>query len=449
MWSSRRHLSHDDSAAWPLWLVLCALLSVAPLVAGAQRAFYVIGHNRNLAAGNYSLYPDSVSRKLTPAPAGKKPFYISHYGRHGSRYLNSRKGYDIPYSMMRKADSLHALTPIGRRVLNDLKDIIEDSEGRWGDLTGLGKRQHSQIAARMMEHFPEVFEGDAFVDARSTPVNRCVVSMGAAVQQLVRLNPRLQVTMNASMRDFVYLNHQDRELRDSMKSKRANDAYEDYASQRWSNPRLLSLLFVNPDSMRSVITEKWLNYYLLMAGLIQNNTHMGGDKEFLVNLFSYEEIYRFWLNENAWWYTRYGFFGLNGGRQPYMQRYLLRKIIEEADAAIRSNRHGANLRFGHETVVLPLTCLLGINGFDFKTDNLNDLESHGWWACKVFPMAANIQLVFYRSGPQDDDVIFKVLLNEEEATLPLSTDIAPYYHWSDFRAYYLDMLDAYERQYGR
>ena len=446
MWSSRRHLSHDYSAAWPLWLVLCALLSVAPLAAGAQRAFYVIGHDRNLAAGNYSLYPDSVSRKLTPAPAGKKPFYISHYGRHGSRYLNSRKGYDIPYSMMRKADSLHALTPIGRRVLNDLKDIIEDSEGRWGDLTGLGKRQHSQIAARMMEHFPEVFEGDAFVDARSTPVNRCVVSMGAAIQQLVRLNPRLQVTMNASKRDFVYLNHQDRELRDSMKSKRANDAYEEYASYRWSNPRLMSLLFTNPDSLRSVVTEKWLNYYLVMVSLIQQNTHMGVDKEFLLNLFTNEEIYRFWLNENAWWYMMHGFFALNGGHQPYTQRFLLRKIIEEADAAIRSNRHGANLRFGHETVVLPLACLLGINGYDFKTDDLSQLESHGWWACMVFPMAANIQLVFYRSGPDDDDVVFKVLLNEEEATLPIPTDIAPYYHWCDFREHYLKMIDAYDHR---
>jgi hypothetical protein len=252
--------------------------------------------------------------------------------------------------------------------------------------------------------------------------------------------------MNASMRDFVYLNHQDRELRDSMKSKRANDAYEDYASQRWSNPRLLSLLFVNPDSVRSVITEKWLNYYLVMVSLIQQNTHMGVDKESLLNLFTNEEIYRFWLNENAWWYMMHGFFALNGGHQPYTQRFLLRKIIEDADAAIRSNRHGANLRFGHETVVLPLACLLGINGYDFKTDDLSQLESHGWWACMVFPMAANIQLVFYRSGPDDDDVVFKVLLNEEEATLPIPTDIAPYYHWRDFREHYLKMIDAYDHR---
>ena len=58
-------------------------------------------------------------------------------------------------------------------------------------------------------------------------------------------------------------------------------------------------------------------------------------------------------------------------------------------------------------------------------------------------MAANIQFVFYRRNKKENDIIFKVLLNENEATLPLKTDIAPYYHWKDFREFYLKKLDAY------
>ena len=42
-------------------------------------------------------------------------------------------------------------------------------------------------------------------------------------------------------------------------------------------------------------------------------------------------------------------------------------------------------------------------------------------------------------------MLFKVLLNEEEATLPIQTDCAPYYHWTDFRKYCLDKLAAYKR----
>ena len=59
-------------------------------------------------------------------------------------------------------------------------------------------------------------------------------------------------------------------------------------------------------------------------------------------------------------------------------------------------------------------------------------------------MAANIQFVFYRKDLQDKDVLVKVLLNENEATLPIATDCAPYYHWNDFRDFYLKKLDSYK-----
>jgi hypothetical protein len=65
-------------------------------------------------------------------------------------------------------------------------------------------------------------------------------------------------------------------------------------------------------------------------------------------------------------------------------------------------------------------------------------------ASLVFPMASNLQFVFYRSDLNDEDIVFKVLLNEREATLPIPTDMAPYYHWRDFRTFYLNKLDSYQ-----
>jgi hypothetical protein len=59
-------------------------------------------------------------------------------------------------------------------------------------------------------------------------------------------------------------------------------------------------------------------------------------------------------------------------------------------------------------------------------------------------MGSNLQIIFYRSSPKDHDVLIKVLLNETEATLPLPTDCAPYYHWQDFRKYCLDKLNSYK-----
>jgi hypothetical protein len=46
-------------------------------------------------------------------------------------------------------------------------------------------------------------------------------------------------------------------------------------------------------------------------------------------------------------------------------------------------------------------------------------------------------------------VLVKVLLNEQEATLPIKSDIAPYYRWSDVRQYYLNKINSYENERGQ
>lgn len=429
-----------------LWLVVIMLWGmVTSSNAQSHFAFDIISMDRRLSASNYCIYPDSPSIKNTPPPAGKRPFYISHYGRHGSRYLSDRKAYDIPYKMMAKADSLGKLTPTGKEVLQQLIAIIQDAEGHWGDLTDLGRQQHRRIAQRMMKRFPEVFEGKAHVDAKSTIVTRCILSMGSAIHAMLARNPKLQVKMDASRHDMWYLNHQDKLLRDSMMTFETKKAFDAYCSSREHNPRLLSLLFNDSVYVREHISEKWLNYYLLKTALIQQNTRMSSKTSFL-DLFTYEDIHQFWQNENAWWYFMYGPSLLNGGNQPYTQRCLLRKIIEEADSCIQLRKPGVQLRYGHETIILPLTCLLELNHFGYQTNDLEELESHGWWACMVFPMASNIQFVFYRQDPFDKDVMVKVLLNEQEATLPLESTTAPYYLWKDVRAYYLRKIDAYENK---
>ena len=411
--------------------------------AQSRRAFNRISTNRNLSASNYCIYPDTVFQQ-TPPPEGKHPFYISHYGRHGSRYLNKRIGYDVPYQMLAKADSAGKLTPLGQHVLQQLQEIIDDSEGRWGDLSELGKQQNKKIACRMMDRYPEVFEGKAMIDAKSTTVSRCVLSMGAALQAMMARNPKLQIRMDASKSDMWYMNHQDKHLRDSMTTPATDKAFDLFCERREHNPRLMSLLFNDSVYVKEQIDEITLNYYLLKTALIQQNTSMGSKIDFL-DLFTYEDIHQFWQKENAWWYFNYGPSLLNGGKEPYTQRYLLRKMIEEADSCIQLRKPGAQLRFGHETVILPLTCLLEINHFGYQTYDLEELEEKGWWACMVFPMASNIQFVFYRSDYTDKDILIKILLNEREAQLPVESDMQPYYRWKDVRQYYLDKIDAYEK----
>jgi len=95
---------------------------------------------------------------------------------------------------------------------------------------------------------------------------------------------------------------------------------------------------------------------------------------------------------------------------------------------------------------LPLVCLMDINGYGLATDNLESLDRRNWANYRIFPMGANLQLVFYRDNPDDKDVWVKVLLNENEATLPIKQIGDSYYLWSDFRDFYLKKLDAYVEQ---
>ena len=410
----------------------------------AQSVIDLIKQRPSYASCNYDVYPDSITAKLTPAPAGKKPFYISHYGRHGSRYISNRSGFDTPYFMMLHADSLDELTPTGQQVLRHMNNIMRNTEGRWGELTGYGKQQMQNIGRRMAERFPEVFHPGANVTCISTVVPRCIESMGSLAMEMLQVCPQLHITMQASKRTQWYMNYQDKNLRNSYMTPEAQKALDAYTATRMGNTRLMELIFKNPDIAEEFVNQEDFSYYLMKMGLFQLNTNFNRNTN-LIGLFNTNDLYRMWQVDNAYWYLQHGACKLNGGNQPYTQRHLLKKMIADADSCIKLPDPGAQLRFGHETVLLPLVCLIGVNGFDFSTDNLDELEGHGWWCSSVFPMASNLQFIFYRSNPKDKDVLVKVLLNEVEATLPISTDCAPYYHWSDFRQYCLNKLAAYKQ----
>ena len=113
---------------------------------------------------------------------------------------------------------------------------------------------------------------------------------------------------------------------------------------------------------------------------------------------------------------------------------ILKDIIRKAEDVINgSTDRLADLRFGHDTCLGPLTVLMGINGADIDPEDPYEVKYcyQNWETC----MASNIQLVFYRKSGSDD-ILLKCLLNGAEATLPVPTSQAPYYRWSDFRDYY-------------
>jgi hypothetical protein len=423
--------------------VLAAVISSFLTSLYAQPAYDETHENVLLSASNYMAYPGPTQQKLTPAPRGYKPFYISHYGRHGSRFHSKPSIYNAPYQTLSKADSLGKLTAIGKDVLHRLDIIRHDAENHWGDLTPLGAQQEQDIARRMYERFPEVFKDSAYVDARSTGVGRCVLSMEYALMQLIRLNPELKIRHDATRRDANYLNLQDKDVFNLRKLKKATQPYDDFKRRYGECNHLMQTLFNDSSYVRQHINNYDLAEQLMLIAAIMQNVELGKTTS-LFDIFTKDEIYRIWKIGNAWWYIGWGASEATDGKIPYLQSNLLRKIIQQADSCIQRPETHVHLRFGHETVLLPLVCLLDINGYGLVTDDLDQLDAKGWINYHVFPMGSNLQFIFYRKSPSDREPIFKVLLNENEATLPLPSDLAPYYRWSDFHKYYLSKLDAYE-----
>ncbi len=410
--------------------------------AWSQESRKEIGQNVNLAGSNYLAYP-APTKPLTPAPKGKKPFYISHYGRHGSRFLIDRDDYYKTLDMFCRADSAGKLTDTGKEVMRKVRLMCRESDKRYGELTELGAQQHRDIAHRMYKRFPQVFRDSVVVDAKSTVIIRCILSMENELQELARINPALKIRHDASEHDMYYMNYNDNDL----VGKRSNDATRAYLD-KWDkeniNPtRVMSRLFNDDDYVRRNVKSRDLYSRLFRLACILQNSELRHTVN-LFYIFDEQEIYTLWQRHNIGWFCEFGSCELNGGTQPFTQRNLLRNIIHEADSCITLDKPGATLRFGHETMVLPLTCLLNLNGYG-KLMHPNALEDNHWYNFRIFPMGCNIQFIFYRKDKNDKDVWVKVLLNEEEATLPLKPVNGPYYRWSDVRDYYNAKLDAYNQ----
>ena len=98
-------------------LLTCALFFMA-LLATAQPTWEQLG-------GVYYAYPERSGADFR-VPEGFRPFYISHYGRHGSRWLTSDSRYEWVNSQF--ADKRN-LTPLGREVAKRLRKIWRNAKG--------------------------------------------------------------------------------------------------------------------------------------------------------------------------------------------------------------------------------------------------------------------------------------------------------------------------------
>ena len=366
------------------------------------------------SGGVYYAYPVHELQPLT-LPKGYEVFYISHYGRHGSRWLPDQQRYDWLWTQF--ADK-HNLTKQGLQLRKKLGFIVRNARGNAGQLTPLGARQHRDIAARMAQQFPNVFTGeDTRLSARSSTVPRCRASMLAFCDELAKRFPNLTVTPETRPEDMAYLNHESAELRAlSKQTKRLPNIATD---------RLLAGLFKNP----SLVSEpqRLLSELHTVASDMQ-------DIPLSVDLFQYmtrEEMQASHDANNERMTLVNGNTPLNDGIAARSSIPLWENIEREADEIVENGGHGASLRFGHDTALFRLLTLLQLS---LPGDGMEDF----------LPMAANLQLIFAKNKQGETIVTF--LLNEQPQQLEAITANDGFYRWADVKAYMHERIHRLEHQ---
>ena len=420
---------------------VCAavLMFVGCVCVSAQTFRERIREDRSLASGVYHPYVHG-SLDDTPAPKGYRAFYVSHFGRHGSRYHTDYGYFKAAIDGLTAAESEGNLTEEGIALLADVRAVAGASVKMDGALSPLGGREHQEIARRMSARFPEVFKSKdrREVECVASIIPRCIVSMANFTQALAALHPALEFESFSSQRHFEYI-MKESPYHDEV-SEGSKPLIDSLKKARCRSEKLFGRVFKDPEKARGTVgsASKFIYSVYMAASICPDLDFLGID---MMRYFDLDELCAQAEVRCARMYCVYANSAEYGAKNIAAADDLLRDFVTKADAALApGSRRAADLRFGHDTGLLPLTGLIGIREMAVRYPTDGCWEH--WATCDRIPMASNLQMVFYRS--KKGDVIVKLLYNEQETVIPgLEPFSGPYYRWTELREYLLSRIQEY------
>lgn len=408
--------------------------------------------------------------EYSAAPKGFKPFYLSHYGRHGSRYMLNTSQYERPYNILKDAYDKGVLTEFGKSVLDRVEIMKNDAVGRLGDLTPKGMEQHKGITRRMMDNYPKLFREGRIV-ARSTGSHRVIVSMLSGLSEIYREYPDISITYDAGDHDIAYMNQEDNAVSSFKNSREKTVAVNEFNQSHTHPDRLMTVLFTDTAFIRHYEMKTTVRTFPGMGGMgggSQTTTRVTDASATLYDdlydmaanmqshnlgidlndVFTHQEWYDSFLKNNLYWYSVSGFSPLTGDIVPYGRTALLQNFIDCADAAIAGNGVTLDLRYGHDTQLMPFVCLMELNDCAWSVSDLEHVADK-WVNYNVVHMGSNVQWIFYRN--KAGRVLVKFLLNEEEAVIPIECytdekgrEYKYFYDWESVRKFYTEKIGYFE-----
>lgn len=418
------------------FFLLIVLTASVHFIAGAQNFL-----------GTKSLYSAPVTIP-TPAPKGYEPVFINHVGRHGARHLTKEVNTSYAYATLAKADSLHALTSTGKKLLQMVKALAKVEKGKVKSISAEGVDELQGIGERMQAYQAAAFAKGANLNVTETKEIRTKQSADAFLtgfKKHLTKEPVIKEYVddtNLRFYDFSPVYKQFEEdgewvkYRNGIANQFHLEMVNDVIVARFlSNDFLKTLTTANRDKLVSDIFGFGAIIYSLKQEI--KDTGFSSAEVNFMNLFTPKEISILSAFDLADDYYQKGP-GIDAdGIQVRIAAPLLANFITTADDFIKNGTYNAQLRFAHAETISPIATLMGISVAD-KSVKTTNIDAY-WQAANVIPLSSNIQWIFYKNAA--GNYLVKIMLNEKNVHITgLATSTYPFYSWTKLREFYMDKL---------
>ena len=431
-------------------LIFTLILSISGLSCLAQPE--VVLGDPFKSSGLDNIY-DFDAQICTAAPKGYEAFYISHYGRHGSRYPYTASVATALLDMLHEAGEMENLSEYGSGLMARLELFMEKAGNHIGELTDLGRQQQYRLAGEMAERYPQAFRKGAVVTAQASSSPRSILSMASFCTALARKYPSIRIDQFQGFAETQATapNMGRNPLR--IKGPGLGNPYREspaeFMQRRFPEftETVLGKMFRDPYAALGDRDVQYLmdHIYMLIGGM---NSLPDGVRMDFSDIATPETLARMWELDNYQRFCEYIVYTASCCS-------VFKDIIERADARLalldsaagklegraEGRAEGADLRFGHDHVLMSLLMIADIDSFGELPENPDEL-GHVFQTFRS-PMAANLHFVFYRPKNGRGPILTGLSLNGQPARLSaldkelgLSPDESGFYRWDDVKAWF-------------
>ena len=439
-------------------LIFTLILSISGLSCLAQPE--VVLGDPFKSSGLDNIY-DFDAQICTAAPKGYEAFYISHYGRHGSRYPYTATVATALLDLLHEAEGKENLSEYGSGLMAKVELFMEKAGNHIGELTDLGRQQQYRLAGEMAERYPQAFRKGAVVTAQASSSSRSILSMASFCTALARKYPSIRIDQFQGFAETQATapNMGRNPLR--IKGPGLGNPYREspaeFMQRRFPEftETVLGKMFRDPYAALGDRDVQYLmdHIYMLIGGM---NSLPDGVRMDFSDIATPETLARMWELDNYQRFCEYIVYTASCCS-------VFKDIIERADARLalldsaagklegrtdgRAERRaegraeGADLRFGHDHVLMSLLMIADIDSFGELPENPDELGL----VFQTFrsPMAANLHFVFYRPKNGRGPILTGLSLNGQPARLSaldkelgISPDESAFYRWDDVKDWF-------------